>query len=133
MTRIFLTAIVLVISTNAKAVIELYEFDTPQQDALYQQMIQQLRCVVCQNQNLAESNAPIAQDLRKQLHHLIVEQQTNEQQIVTYMTERYGDFVLYKPPFQANTLMLWLGPLFGLVFAIILAVQFIRRSQQGGQ
>lgn len=115
---------------NAQAVIELYEFNTPQQEVLYHQMILELRCVVCQNQNLAESNAPIAQDLRRQLHKLITENNADKQQIVDYMTERYGDFVLYKPPLQANTLLLWLGPILLLFFALFLGVQFIKRSQQ---
>lgn len=120
----------MLLTFNVQAVIELYEFNTPQQEALYHQMIQELRCVVCQNQNLAESNAPIAQDLRRQLHKLITENNADKQQIVDYMTERYGDFVLYKPPLQANTLLLWLGPILLLFFALFLGVQFIKRSQQ---
>jgi cytochrome c-type biogenesis protein CcmH len=120
----------MLLTFNAQAVIELYEFNTPQQEVLYHQMIQELRCVVCQNQSLAESNAPIAQDLRRQLHKLITENNADKQQIVDYMTERYGDFVLYKPPLQANTLLLWLGPILLLFFALFLGVQFIKRSQQ---
>ena len=120
----------MLLTFNVQAVIELYEFNTPQQEVLYHQMIQELRCVVCQNQNLAESNAPIAQDLRRQLHKLITENNADKQQIVDYMTERYGDFVLYKPPLQANTLLLWLGPILLLFFALFLGVQFIKRSQQ---
>jgi cytochrome c-type biogenesis protein CcmH len=70
----------------------------------------ELRCLVCQNQTIADSNAPLALDLRNQIRTQIGQGRTDEQ-IRAYMVERYGDFVLYNPPFKANTLALWLGPL----------------------
>jgi cytochrome c-type biogenesis protein CcmH len=70
----------------------------------------QLRCLVCQNQSIAESNAELAVDLRRQIHEQIASGRTDGE-IVAFMVERYGDFVLYRPPFKATTLLLWFGPL----------------------
>ena len=74
----------------------------------------ELRCLVCQNQTIADSNAPLALDLRNQIRTQIAQGRSDDQ-IRSYMVERYGDFVLYKPPFKASTLVLWLGPLMLLV------------------
>ena len=71
---------------------------------------EQLRCLVCQNQSIAESNAELAVDLRNQVIEQVKAGKTN-QEIVDYMVDRYGDFVLYKPPFKLSTAILWLGPL----------------------
>ncbi|MDY0135925.1 MAG: cytochrome c-type biogenesis protein CcmH [Thiomicrospira sp.] len=116
----------------AWAVVETYTFDTPEQQALYHEMVRELRCVVCQNQNLIESNAPIAQDLRQQLYQMIRYQAATRDDIVGFMTQRYGDFVLYRPPLQANSWLLWFAPVLMFVFGVGLWVQFIRRSQQQG-
>ncbi len=77
----------------------------------------QLRCLVCQNQSIADSNAELAMDLKKQVVKQIAEGKTN-QQIIDFMVDRYGDFVLYNPPFKMNTLLLWLGPILFLVLAL---------------
>jgi cytochrome c-type biogenesis protein CcmH len=69
-----------------------------------------LRCVVCQNESLAESRAPLAKDLREEVRNLM-RQGKNDQEVVEYLTARYGDFVLYRPPFKPETWLLWLGPL----------------------
>jgi cytochrome c-type biogenesis protein CcmH len=71
---------------------------------------EELRCLVCQNQTIADSNAPLALDLRNQIRTQIGQGRSDDQ-IRAYMVERYGDFVLYKPPFKATTLVLWVGPL----------------------
>lgn len=83
---------------------------------------EQLRCLVCQNQSIADSNAELAVDLRNQVIEQVKAGKTNEQ-IVDYMVERYGDFVLYKPRFQANTIILWLGPV--ALFAVGLLAFFL--------
>lgn len=114
-----------------QAVIQTYEFDSLEQKQLYQEMARELRCVVCQNQNLLESNAPLAQDLRQQLYQMIRYQNADKQQIIDYMVQRYGDFVLYRPPFQANTLLLWLMPGLMLLFSIFWVLSYVRRTQQG--
>lgn len=93
----------------AHAVIETYEFGTEADEARYHDLTQVLRCPKCQNQNLDGSNAPIAQDLRRELARLIQEGKTDDE-IVDFMVARYGDFVLYDPPFKASTLVLWVAP-----------------------
>jgi len=85
----------------------------------------QLRCLVCQNQSIAESNAPLAADLRKQLREQIEAGRTDAQ-IVEYMTARYGDFVLYKPPFKPETLVLWFGPAILLVIGGFVLARTLR-------
>ena len=90
---------------------------------------EELRCLVCQNQTIADSNAPLALDLRNQIR-VQVKQGKSDDEIRAYMTERYGDFVLYKPPFKASTAALWLGP-FALLFAgIVLLVRRVRRPRE---
>jgi cytochrome c-type biogenesis protein CcmH len=82
----------------------------------------QLRCLVCQNQSIAESNAELAVDLRRQVNEQI-KAGKSDREIVDFMVDRYGDFVLYKPPFNMTTLLLWLGP---LVLGVLAVVAFVR-------
>ena len=97
-------------STAAFAVIETYEFDHDIQRERYNQFIEELRCPKCQNQNLSGSDAPIAKDLRRELHSQIIDGRS-DQEITQFMVDRYGDFVLYRPQFSAKTAVLWLSPL----------------------
>ena len=85
----------------------------------------QLRCLVCQNQTIAESNAELAVDLRRQVNEQIKAGKT-DREIVDYMVERYGAFVLYKPPFNVTTLLLWLGPALLVVVGVIVYVRTVR-------
>jgi cytochrome c-type biogenesis protein CcmH len=92
---------------------------------------EELRCLVCQNQTIADSSAPLALDLRNQIRVQVAQGRTDDQ-IRGYMVDRYGDFVLYRPPFKATTAILWIGP-FVLVlvgFAIAVAVVKRRRSEE---
>ena len=84
-------------------------------------LAEELRCLVCQNQTIAESNAPLAVDLRKEMREQLAKG-ASEQQVRDFMVARYGDFVLYRPPFKATTLALWLGP-----FALLLLGAWILR------
>jgi cytochrome c-type biogenesis protein CcmH len=84
-------------------------FETPEQDASYQKLVRELRCTVCQNQNLIESNAPLAADLRRQIS-LMIKDGAETDEIVEYMVARYGDFVLFRPPKNPTTYLLWYGP-----------------------
>jgi cytochrome c-type biogenesis protein CcmH len=84
-----------------------------------------LRCLVCQNQSIAESNAGLAVDLRNQLREQIAAGKSDDQ-IIEYMTARYGDFVLYKPPFKPTTALLWLGPVLLLVIGALVALRLVR-------
>ena len=96
-----------------------------------QGLSEELRCLVCQNQNIADSNAPIATDLRREIFRMLEEGQSNAQ-IVDFLVLRYGDFVLYKPPVNARTYLLWYGPfaLLGLG-ALGLGVLVLRRRKGG--
>jgi cytochrome c-type biogenesis protein CcmH len=89
----------------------------------------QLRCLVCQNQSIAESNADLAVDLRKQLREQIAAGRSDAQ-IIEYMTARYGDFVLYRPPFKATTALLWFGPLLLLGVGALVAVRLVRARRR---
>jgi cytochrome c-type biogenesis protein CcmH len=102
------------------------EFDTPTQETRFSEITKVLRCVVCQNQSVADSNAELAQDVRNLVRNQILEGQT-DQQITDFLVERYGDFVLYDPPLQPKTYVLWLGRLVLLLIALISLIYFIRR------
>lgn len=89
------------------------------------ELASQLRCLVCQNQTIADSNAELAQDLRRQVREQIAEGRT-DREIIEFMTARYGDFVLYQPPFKATTVLLWLGPGLLLLTGALVAVRVVR-------
>jgi len=97
-------------------------------DERYQALIHELRCLVCQNQSLAESNAPLAEDLRRQVRDQIAAGRSNEE-IVQYLTARYGDFVLYRPPVKPGTWLLWFGPFLVLAAALAAVAMLMRRSK----
>jgi cytochrome c-type biogenesis protein CcmH len=104
----------LFLSGHVFAEIEIYQFATPQLESRYQTLTEELRCLVCQNQNIADSHAELAQDLRRKVYEKLSSGESNEQ-IINYMTERYGDFVLYRPPFNVKTLILWIAPILTLL------------------
>ena len=110
----------------AWSVIETYEFTRPGDRERYNDFINELRCPKCQNQNLAGSNSPIAADLRRELHRLITEGQSDTQ-IVDFMVARYGDFILYRPPLDKNTVVLWTAPVILLVIGLLLVAWFVRK------
>jgi len=96
------------------AATDTYPFADGEQQQRFQRLSEQLRCVVCQNESLAESDAPLAHDLRKQIYNMLQQQKT-DQQITAYLVSRYGEFVLLKPIFSWKTAGLWLAP-FALLF-----------------
>ena len=116
------------ISSSGLAVIETYEFSDPAQESRYQDMIAQLRCLVCQNQNLADSNAELARDLRARTYEMI-NAGASDEDIADFMIARYGDFVLYKPPLRLRTTLLWGGPFALLLIALIVFFFTVRRSR----
>lgn len=124
--RAFILAWALFFSSAAYAVIEVREFEDPHKQELYEELIDELRCLVCQNQNLAASNADLAKDLRKQAYDMI-EQGADKDEVVDYMVDRYGDFVLYRPPFNSTTLLLWVGPALFLAGGLVVVVVVARR------
>ncbi len=111
----------------AQAVIEVYDFDTPEKEADYKKLIDELRCLVCQNQNLKDSDAELAQDLRRETYEMLQEGKSR-QEVIDFMVARYGDFVLYRPQFKSSTYLLWLGPFALLVIVLILFVRRMRAA-----
>ena len=102
-------------------------FAEPEQKARYLELIEEIRCLVCQNQSLSDSNAELAQDLRNEIIEMIEQNKTNDE-IMQFLVERYGDFVLYRPPLKQSTWLLWLGPFVILIIAIIMAIVIIRKQ-----
>jgi cytochrome c-type biogenesis protein CcmH len=121
----------LLLSASASAVIETYEFSDPELEQRYRQLSTELRCPKCQNQNIADSNAPISQDLRKLLHEQL-EAGADDEEILDYMVARYGEFVRYRPRFSGATAVLWLAPVLLLLVGVAAAVLTLRgrRSQR---
>jgi cytochrome c-type biogenesis protein CcmH len=114
---------------QARADIEYRDFKQPEQEQAYQTLISELRCLVCQNQTIADSNADLAKDLRRQVYEML-QQGKSRQDIVDFMTDRYGDFVMYKPALSLKTMLLWLGPVLFLVIG--LATVWVLRSKPTG-
>lgn len=106
---------------------EKFAFDDAQKKAMFHELINELRCPKCQNQNIADSDAMIAQDLQRKVYQLVQEGR-NKQQILDYMKQRYGDFVHYKPPVTPATIWLWLLP----VLVVVLAILGMRTHAKGG-
>jgi cytochrome c-type biogenesis protein CcmH len=124
--RGLLLLLFLVMGSSAVARIDTYQFADPQQEVLYLELTQELRCLVCQNQNIADSNAELAKDLRRKTYEMVKKGQDKDQ-IVDFMVKRYGDFVMYKPPFKASTIILWLGPVIIFVLGLVVLIRIIRR------
>ena len=117
-------------ATPAGAVVfEPRDFANPDYEARYKVLIQELRCLVCQNQNIADSNAPLAQDLRRETFRMIEEGRSDDE-IVDFMVAHYGDFVLYRPPVKGVTLALWAGPAIFGVLGLVVLVRVLRRRRE---
>jgi cytochrome c-type biogenesis protein CcmH len=115
-------------SAQRSPVQEPMKFENPQQEERFKHLTRELRCTVCQNQNLADSDAQLAHDLRAQVHEMLLAGKSDDE-IKQFMVDRYGDFVLYRPPVQENTFLLWLAPLvLLLVGAFILRVNIKKRT-----
>lgn len=114
------------------AVIETYQFSSTELELRYKSLSAELRCPKCQNQNIADSDAPIAQDLRKLLYKQL-EGGANDEEILEYMVSRYGEFVRYKPRYSGATLILWLMPcilLLGALIILLVVFKGNKRKQQ---
>jgi cytochrome c-type biogenesis protein CcmH len=110
----------------AVAAIDAYPFPDDTMAARYDALIAELRCPQCLNTNLAGSDAMIAQDLRREVHRLLMEQKS-DQQILDFMYERYGDFILYRPRVSVATALLWFSPLFFLLLAAVVWFRMANR------
>jgi cytochrome c-type biogenesis protein CcmH len=130
----FFTLILVLLSCSlftagSAAVIETYEFSSPELQQRYRQMSAELRCPKCQNQNIADSNAPIAQDLRLILYEQL-ESGASDDEILDYMVARYGEFVRYSPGFSGATAVLWLAPV--ILFLLAGLIVFISLGRRRG-
>ncbi len=105
------------------------EFDNEQKQARYHALLEEIRCLVCQNQSLADSSAGLAQDLRNEIYDM-VQQDQSEQAIMQFLVDRYGDFVLYRPRLQSNTWLLWTGPFIALIIAVVIVFVIIKRQSK---
>ncbi len=125
----FILLLLLLWSTCVMAGVEVHKFENPEQEEQYKRLVTELRCLVCQNQNLADSNAELAQDLRQEVYEMIQNGATDEE-IISFMVARYGDFVLYRPPFKTTTAFLWIGPFIILAAGFVILLIFIRKRRQ---
>ncbi len=124
----------LALAASAPAAFEALEFSSPEHESRYRALTHELRCLVCQNQSLADSNAELAGDLRVVVFEMIRDG-SDDAEIVDFLLARYGDFVLYRPPLKGKTALLWLGPfaalLAGAVTLALLARGFSRARDAG--
>ena len=115
-------------SANGQAAIDTFEFDNAQQEKTFHELTKLLRCPKCQNQNIADSNAELAKDLRNKTYELVKQGQTKDQ-VVDYMVARFGNFVRYDPPVTPATIFLWLGPLLFIIFGVLVLFRQIKKQR----
>lgn len=113
---------------HAGVTLEAFKFDSKAEEQHFKDLIEELRCLVCQNQSLLDSDAELAHDLRAEVYDMIQDGKGDEE-IVTFLVERYGDFVLYNPPVKPSTWLIWFGPFVLLLIAAVLLLRSIRRQQ----
>lgn len=118
----------MIISCYALSAVEVKEFSSDQSRERFQVLVNELRCPKCQNQNLADSNSPIASDLRKEIFRMLEEGRT-DQEIIDFLVVRYGEFVMYRPPVKTTTLVLWLAPGFFLLIGLVVIIAIRRRQR----
>lgn len=116
-------------SANLYAVEDYYQFQSQKQQQRFTVLTSELRCLVCQNQNLAQSNSGLASDLRGQIYQQIL-QGRSDQEILDYLLARYGDYILYRPPFNAATLGLWVAPFMLLVCGVGYLLFYLRKKSR---
>ena len=122
---VLITTVFLIVSGHSFAEAERVTFSNTESKTNYTALINELRCLVCQNQTIADSDADLAKDLRAKVYDM-VEAGQSQSDVIDYMTTRYGDFVLYRPAFKLKTVLLWLGPIVFLLLAIFLVIRWVR-------
>lgn len=127
MTRL-LASILLLLPLVLHAAAPVYPFETPGQERRFHALTQELRCLVCQGESIASSNAELAADLRTEVHRLILAGKSDEE-VVDFLVARYGDFVLFKPPVKASTYLLWFGPFALLLVGIGVLLGVVRQRR----
>ena len=117
----------LILSASLGAAETLREFDSEAEKRRYKELLEEVRCLVCQNESLASSSADLAQDLRDEVYRLVVVEDRSREATIEFLTARYGDFVLYRPPVKPTTWLLWFGPLAMLLVGGLVAVAIVRQ------
>jgi len=128
MIRYFIVLLLLSINT-AYSAIDTYEFEDTNKQERFHELVADLRCPKCQNQNLSDSNSAIAQDLRQKVYEMLGSERTDSE-IIDYMVARYGDFVLYEPRFNAQNAVLWLGPFILLLVGLVIVIVITRNRNK---
>jgi cytochrome c-type biogenesis protein CcmH len=116
-------------AAQAGVTLEAFKFNSKAEEQHFKDLIEELRCLVCQNQSLADSDAELAHDLRAEVYDMI-QAGKNDEEIVEFLVARYGDFVLYDPPLKPSTYLIWFGPFVLLIIAGLLLLRSIRRQQK---
>lgn len=130
MMRTLLLALLLTASALVRAdVADVYDFDSREQEMRFQALISELRCPKCQNQNIADSNAPISKDMRDEVYRMMKAGASNDE-IVGALVDRFGEFVRYKPEFDRRTYLLWLTPAIGVLGGLLVVAGVVIRSQR---
>jgi len=130
--RLLITLMLILFSSIVVAGSVQYEFDDVKQETRFISLSEELRCLVCQNQSLADSNAALAQDLRSEVFKQIKQGKTDEQ-IIDFLVSRYGDFVLYEPPMNLGTVLLWFSPLILLILIGSYLFGILRQQKKQSQ
>ena len=119
----------LIFSACAYAVDIPMTFNNPEDEQRFTDLTKDLRCLVCQNQSLADSSADLAQDLREEIYNEMIAGKSNSE-IIDYLVARYGDFVLYRPPLKPVTYLLWIGPALFLIIGVFIAINYLSRRKK---
>jgi cytochrome c-type biogenesis protein CcmH len=127
--RTVLVAVGLFVAGNALAIDTERDFADPVLQARYEGITRELRCLVCQNETIADSNATLAVDLRREVHQMIADGKSDDE-IKEFMLARYGDFVLYKPRLSGKNFLLWAAPALFLLVGVFAALRFIKRRAE---
>ena len=127
-----ISVFLLVTQSYVSAQVDTFEFDNDEQQSRFRQLSDELRCPMCQNTNLSGSTGGVAEDLRREIHRMILEGLSNEE-IEQFMFERYGDFIFYRPRLRAETILLWFGPLVFLIIGGFVAYSIFRRANSVDQ
>ena len=114
----------------AASPVDLYQFDSPEQQARYKSLTDEFRCPKCLNTNIAGSDAPIAQDLRRTVHRLVVSDGYTDQEVRDFLQARYGDFVLYNPPLTSRTALIWLMPVVLGVLGLFVLFMLLSKARR---
>lgn len=129
LTTLVISLLLLPSTMHAASQVDVFDFADEQQRDRYRVLIEELRCPKCLNTNIAGSDAPIAQDLRALVHRQIVVEGKTDEEILSFVHARYGDFVLYDPPFNQRTWLLWLLPVGVAILVIVFLLRIARRAR----